>query len=378
MTCGTPLHVVFVISTLGRGGSERQMINLAAELNRRGHRAEIAVLTDEGPMSDQATSAGVPVIKMSRTGRRLSALIGLVRYVRQTKPQIVHPYLPRDNALVSLIKPLIKNAILVWGVRSSDVDWVAYKRRTRLFASLVTRVSRSADLVIANSHFGAGHHLDQGYSQKTMLVIPNGIDTATFVPDPQIHHSRRSPTASHEEVAVVGMLGRFDPMKGHDQILDVFAQARQHRADLHLAVVGLHSPQQEHRFLEEVSQRDLDGHVTLEAETSSPADMLNTFDVLVLPSKSEAFPNVVAESLSCGVPIVAFDVGDVKRIVGEFGSVVPRGDNLALARAIVEVLDQKYDRAEMHAHIEQHYSIAALTDRSLDAFRQVIFERQGK
>ena len=373
----TRLHVVFVISTLGRGGSERQMINLAAELNQRGHQAEIVVLNKPGPMADEARDRGVLIRPLSRSGRNLSSLLALVRYVRRTHPDIVHPYLPRDNALVTLLKPFIRRSRLIWGVRSSDVEWRKYGRSRSLLWRTVVYLSRWADLVIANSHYGARIHLAQGFSHH-MVVIPNGIDTNVFRPDPDLRNAARSEWSVPPNTRVIGMLGRFDPMKGHDRILEVFEIAQREHANLHLVVVGLHTADEGRRFLKEARDRGLEGHVSLLGESTSPTQALNGFDVLVLPSVSEAFPNVVAEALSCGVKVAAFDVGDAKEIVSNFGSVVPRGDTEALAKSVLWVLESQHDSDVMHGYVERTFGVAALADRSLEAFRSLLSGRQGR
>ncbi|MDA3012866.1 MAG: glycosyltransferase [Actinomycetota bacterium] len=372
------LHIVFVISSLGRGGSERQMINLAAELNRRGHRAEIAVLVNEGPMADEARSAGVPVLVMSRAGRSFSSLLALLRYVRRARPDIVHPYLPRDNALLTLGKPFLRKTRLVWGIRSADVDWTRYGRGTSGYWKVVKLASRWADLIVANSQFGATVHTNQGFPASKIVVVPNGVDTTTFRPRTQSRSEEHASLGIPDDCEVVGMLGRFDPMKGHDLILDVFYTARRQRSNLHLVVVGLHTPQQNQEFVSRARTLGLSADVTLRPESDSPEKALELFNALVLPSHSEGFPNVVAEALSCGVPVAAFDVGDVRQIIGPFGSVVPRGDADELGNAILRVLDAGHDPSEMHSYIEHTYSISALADRSLDAFYSLISERQGK
>ena len=373
-----PLHVVFVISSLGRGGSERQMINLAGELNRRGHKAEIATLTNEGPLAVLARSRGIPVLDFGMQGGRFRGLLRLLRHIRRHEPDVVHPYLPRDNALVTLLKPFFRKSQLVWGVRSADMDWTKYRRFTSLFWKIVVFVSRWADLIIANSQFGADVHVEQGFPYSKIVVVPNGIDTSTFITPMAARSEERARIGVPEDAEVVGMLGRFDPMKGHDLVLEVFRAARAHRPNLHLVVVGLHTHEQGNTFLNQARAMGLLDNVTLLPESDSPEWALQLFDVLVLPSLSEAFPNVVAEALSCGVPVAAFDVGDVKQVVGVFGSVVPRGDVAALGRTIGTILDRHYDPADMHDYVENAFSISTLADRSLDAFRLLLNKSQGR
>ena len=127
------LDVLFVISSLDRGGSERQMIILAAGLIGLGHRAKIGTLIKPGSLAEEARERGIPVIDFSGgAGSVLRGLLGLRRFVDEERPDVIHPYLPRDNALVALLKPLLRPSKVIWGVRASDVDLTKYSPTTRL------------------------------------------------------------------------------------------------------------------------------------------------------------------------------------------------------------------------------------------------------
>ncbi|MGX7872024.1 glycosyltransferase [Mesorhizobium sp. ORM6] len=73
------------------------------------------------------------------------------------------------------------------------------------------------------------------------------------------------------------------------------------------------------------------------------AGLMNAFDIHVLASRSEAFPNVVAEAMACGTPCVATDVGDIGTLVGNTGFVVPSQDPDALSRSITTMASEIRD-----------------------------------
>nr|WP_081491804.1 glycosyltransferase [Rhodanobacter sp. 115] len=93
--------------------------------------------------------------------------------------------------------------------------------------------------------------------------------------------------------------------------------------------------------------------------------VMRSFDVFVLSSVGEAFPNVVVEAMACGIPCVATDVGDVREIVGNNGWVVPPSDSFALSAALREALGEPSSRLiklceAARKSIEDRYSIGGM------------------
>jgi glycosyltransferase involved in cell wall biosynthesis len=86
----------------------------------------------------------------------------------------------------------------------------------------------------------------------------------------------------------------------------------------------------------------------------------------------EGTPNVVAESMACGIPCIVTDVGDSAFTVGVLGEVVPRQDSAALAAAILTSLDKSHDREALRAHVREHFSYEHLISRTQEALARLI------
>ena len=168
------------------------------------------------------------------------------------------------------------------------------------------------------------------------MVIPNGFDTTRFSADPAAREAARALFGFADGVFRVACIARMHPMKDHARLVEAVAGARMRGCDIHLVLVGhgLEEPPVELRQLIE-NQLPAD-RVTTCGARFDVADWLPGIDLLAVPSAwGEAFPNVIGEALACEVPVVATDVGDSARIVGEQGLIVPPKDTRALTEAIL-------------------------------------------
>ena len=362
------MRIVFVIGSLGRAGSERQMIMLASGLQSKGHVVSIVSLDGAGGFDAEARERDLNLLVLGKNfPRLLSSAISYVQHIRQQKADIVYAFLPKQHIVATLLKPLTRHAKIVWGIRASRVDWTSYRLRARLFFPIATLLSRWADLYIANSWSGSDYHISEGYKSDLMRVIPNGIDAKTFHPDPKMRTEIRQHWCVNDDQPVIGMMARFDPMKGNEHFLEVAATVANKIPNAIFVAVGRHSDSQGKTFLEVADSLGLKQRVFLFDTTQNPEKYLNGFDVLLVPSKTEGFPNTVLESLACGTPVVGTNVGDIREILGPNLSAANYGDIDSLASGVLSLLSGQVStksRQEMSEEICERFSPKTLVDKT--------------
>jgi glycosyltransferase involved in cell wall biosynthesis len=287
------------------------------------------------------TDAGVPLHilgKQSRWGV-VGFLWRLARLVRSSCPAILHSYLGTANILAVLMKPFSPRMKVVWGVRASNMELGHYGWLDRVLYWMECRLSRFADLIIVNSHAGREYAVAQGFPRKTMVMIPNGIDTQRFCQDGAARARVRGEWGVADQECVIGLVGRLDPMKGHQTFLQAAMLLARERSDVRFVCVGdgPSSYRETLRMLAE--QRGLDKRILWVPASDSMPAVYNALDLLTSSSTfGEGFSNVIGEAMACGTPCVVSDVGDASMIVGETGLVVPPRDPEALCKAWCEAL----------------------------------------
>lgn len=357
------------------GGAERQLANLAGGLSRRGHDVKVVVFFPNPDVEAALRGAGASYRVLGVRGRWDAGryVVRLLAEMSKTRPDVVYAHLQAPNLLTVPLKLVHRRAKVVWGIRTSDLSASANPLGA-LATWVESRLSPAASLVIANSTRGRDDAIALGFDRDAVLVIHNGIDTATFRPDPEGGARVRALWGMASGERVIGVVGRLDAMKDHGTFLRAGAIAAARRSDLRFVCVG--DGPRVARYRLEVLARGLgvaDRLVWAGFHRDMPA-VYAALDVATLSSAfGEGFPNAVAEAMACGLPCVATDVGDAAAIVGDLGWVVPPRTPDALAAGWLEALDEESDselRSRRRRRIEDNFGLDRMigrTDQALTA-----------
>lgn len=374
-----PFSILFLIRRLDAGGAERQLVTLAQGLAAVGHRVAVISLYPGGALEGELSGTGVRLMSAEKRGRWhfVAPLVRLARLLRQERPQILHSYLPVANILGLMLRPLVPGLRVVWGLRGTLSDAQGYDRLRGLSFALERRLSKGPDLIIANSDRGRRLARDWGYPAGRLIMVPNGIDTSRFKPDPRARAQQRAAWRLADEAPVVGIVARIDPMKDYDTFLAAARIAATQRDDLRFVVIGDGPPDRRRTFDARVRQLGLDGRVLSERFRPDIEAVYNALDIATLTSShGEGFPNVLAEAMACGIPCVSTDVGDAAQIIGEADLIVRPRDAAALAHSWLALLDRLAEDPELKATVRQRviddFGEAAMIERSAVALRSVL------
>ncbi len=240
--------------------------------------------------------------------------------------------------------------------------------------------SRFADLIIVNSYAGRNYHLKHGFPEKKMVVIPNGIDTDYFKPDPAARAQKRAEWRIGEHEKLIGIVARLDPMKDHPTFLKAAALLAKEKEDVRFVCVGDGLERYKSKMKELSSELGLVGKIIWAGAHKDMNAVYNAMDILVSSSYGEGFPNVIGEAMACGVQCVVTDAGDSALIVGRTGAIAQSKSPDALKATIGLTLEKmgghENEKEICRCRIVENFSLHALATKTDETLSILLL--QGK
>ena len=297
-----PDRVCLVIGHLAPGGAETQLLLLAEGLHRRGVSTSVAVLFGGGPLDAAVRGSGVELVDLGFRRRPVGprmvaanvvAFARLVRYLRRSRPDVVHAFMPRSY-LITTPAARLARVRAVAGRRT-----IGHPQLGRPIVRAVDRaVTRLSHLVIANAEAIVAQVRDrEGLPARKVALVYNGLPEAAF--------AHAEPAEIKTELPVVLCVANLWWYKGHRHLLAAAARLRERGVPVTLVLAG-DGPE---RTALERQRDELRLDVRLLGTRDDVARLLARADTTVLPSLTEGLSNAVMEAMAAGAPVVATDVG---------------------------------------------------------------------
>jgi glycosyltransferase involved in cell wall biosynthesis len=297
--------------------------------------------------------------------------------MRTVRPDVIQGWMYHGNLAALLMAPFAPGRPLqFWSVRQSLYDLKREKRGTVAVVKLGAKLSSRVDGIIYNSVLSRSQHEGIGFCGARSRVIDNGFDTAVFQPNSNAPAVVRAELALSSSSKLVGLIARYHPMKGHRDFLRAATRVVERLPDAHFVLVGWGVVADNPALGSQIQSLGLERHVSLLGERQDVAQLTAALDVAVSASNwGDAFPNSLGEAMSCGVPCIATDVGDARRILSNTGVIVPPGDVESMACAIIEMLTlDETKRCALgraaRSRVIAQFSLEDVANRYLDVYEE--------
>jgi glycosyltransferase involved in cell wall biosynthesis len=279
-------------------------------------------------------------------------ILGLRRSGYATTATIHHP--------ITVDRDIELRTAKTWREKLKVIRWYS-------FIEMQKRVSRRLSPIITVSECSK-HDICRTFEIPTsrFKVVPNGINTDFFFPLPHIKRQ-----GNH----ILVTNSADTPLKGLAYLLHAVASIRKKRS-VRLTIIG--SPKKNGHMENLISELGIRGCVTFTGRIRNEefSSYYAEATIAVIPSLYEGFGMPAGEAMACGVPVISTAGGALPEVVGEAGIIIPPGDEVALEKAIVSLLDDPEKRERLGCagleRVKRLFTWHHAAQKTVDVYREAI------
>lgn len=296
-------RILLITENLGSGGAERQICGLASMLTKAGYSCRLITYVKNQFYEPYLRQQGVDYQFVPELWNKRTRIFKAVKYVRQYKPDVVISFLPSVNQTICIAKLFFK-AKLVVSERNNNT---CITRRDKVLFNLY----RMANAIVPNSN-SQGKFIRKNFSFLASKVHPiiNFVDTNRFTP---------ADGSMQKDTLRIVTVARYTQQKNVLTYLKAVSRTKEIGLNVHFDWYGdkNHNAAYYTEVERAYQQLDIADYLTLHDPNQKIEEEYRKADIFCLPSLFEGYPNVVAEAMSCGLPILCSRVYENPYIVEE-------------------------------------------------------------
>jgi glycosyltransferase involved in cell wall biosynthesis len=342
-------RIGFYIPALDLGGAQRVTVNIVNGLVKREYRIDLLLSYRGGELRDSVddrvnvVDLGTPRIPIVGIG---ASVPEIQSYLNEREPAVLFSAMTYAS-VISIVASTLSNAqTKVVGIEHTPLDNRAGLKE-RLTLRLARHLYQFVDRIIAVSEGVADSVVaNTAVSESDVFVLHNPVPVKMIRKESE--KTVTHPWIQSDKLEVILWAGRLEPEKDLPTLLEAFASVNQIRSNTRLILAGTGSERQKSLHLSEtLGIREM---VSFPGYIQNPYAYMRQSSAFVLSSRQEGLPTVLIEALACECPVVSADcpTGPREILADEtYGTLVPVGDQRALAEAVLSTLENPPDSAKL-------------------------------
>ena len=325
--------ILHIITGLESGGAEKNLFNLAINDKLNDH--YIFSLKDYGKYKKiiKKNNIKVKIFNLNIYNFFLK-FFRIFTELKKINPDIIITWLYHADFVGGLLGKLSNTKIIYWNIRASTLSIKKTKFFTRILRNFLSYLSSWIPHKIIYCALKAKKiHEEIGYEKKS-IHIPNGININYFKPYKK--------NINNKSYFKIGYPARWDSQKNFDLAFQTLKLLKNKSIKFKFYLAGENMKKTNLKLKSMIKFYQLEEDVILLGEIKNMSKLYNKLDLSIMTSSyGEAFPNVLAESMSCGVPCVSTNVGDASYIIGPYGWVCKKLDPNIFKSHLMRAIDMK-------------------------------------
>lgn len=308
----------------------------------------------------------------------------LIKLMRQFRPDIIQ--VEQGSRGLAYAETITLNNLLGLKAKNIFFTWWNLPYQLNLLASLLEKYNlQHSHGIISGNQDGAEILRQRGYQGLIKIMPQLGIDETLFKPHPQPELKQKLGIIDNN--FIVGFVGRFVKEKGILTLLKALISIK----DKPWKFLLLGRGELQSNILHQAAENYIQDRIILVESVphNEVCNYINLMNTLVLPSEStyklktltsvgwkEQFGHVLIEAMSCSIPVIGSDSGEIPHVIGDAGLVFPEGDFKALADCLLQLIE-KPDFAQNlglmgYTKVMAQYTNKALAKQQLEFYQEII------
>jgi len=320
------MKIIHIITSLESGGAESNLYKIVTNDDINTH--IIISLSTLGIYGKKFIEKGIIVYSLNLNNYILifSSIKKIFKIINNFKPDIIHSWMYHSNLITILIFFKFKKVKIIWNIRGSFEKELT-KLKTKLIIYLCSFFSYFIpSKIVYCSKYSMITHEKIFYNKNISLFIPNGF----LIPEIFNIKEKKNDFLKYynlnKKTFVIGMAARFDPHKDYENLFKVIKMTSSLENKIIFLLAGKDINYNNIHLMKLINNFKISKKIILLDNYDNINDFYSILDLHILVSLSESFPNVIAESMSVGIPNISTAVGEAKNIINDKGWIVSRNN----------------------------------------------------
>ena len=340
--------VTHLITTMERGGAEKQLLTLASEQVQSGLKVVVLYLKGKPDLKKEFEESGVEVntILVGKSFLRQTFLLS--KYLRKNSSP-VHAHLPKSELLAAIV---VRNKHLIFSRHNSEPFWPG---SPRVISNLLSKyVCKKAFQGIAISNAVKSYLIKRGEipTGYTIDVVYYGFQKDVSTNSDCLSLITKLMNGQNSNYNI-GTIGRLVPQKDYPTLLSAFSNVLKSLPDTELYVVGEGYLKKD--LIDLSKSLGINDKVHLVGKTEYVKEFLSKIDLFILPIKYEGFGLVLLEAMVAKKPIIAANNSAIPEVLGKtYEGLFSTGDVNSLAKQIkTAISDNNFSERLVQSYLSQ-------------------------
>jgi glycosyltransferase involved in cell wall biosynthesis len=376
-------------------GAMKRTLVIAEDQRQRGWEVEFIIGYNVSPKVIQETRRrGFSVTQVASLRKyiyphlELIALIDLVRLFHKKKFQLVHTHTAKAGIIGRLAACIARVPHVLHTVYGPTFAPSLTPLRRLTYWSLEILAGKMTDKFIFVGQDLRSHYLRAGIcTPHNSQVIYGGRDLTPFFAASSLPEAARcagrQALGLAPQAGLIGYVARLVPSKGHTFAIRAFHQAKPYLRGAKMIFVGegrlLSEQAYQKKLIEVIKNLGLQNEIIFTGWVDNPSYYYGLFDILIFPSLYEGLPGAVIEAAAADLPVVGFDCGGVREILGDKATLVPVRDVEGLAKGLKREMAHLEERRLLRGrkvyelnNLKETFSIARMVEETYRIYNELL------